>query len=95
MGDEVDDYGKGATGNNNDDDDDDGDGTERCNNQIEATGAAVGNISHWCSTADSDDGKGDDNRSRQDCATGMWALRWGTSTITTTSMRRCLQVGLR
>ena len=42
MGDEVDDYGEGATGDDNDDDN--GDGTERCNNQIEAMGAVGGNI---------------------------------------------------
>ncbi len=42
TGDEVDDYGEGATGDDNNDDD--GDGTERRNNQIEATAAAGGNI---------------------------------------------------
>ena len=44
----VDDFGKGATGDDDDDDDDgdDGVGTERHNNQIEATAAAGGNNSH-------------------------------------------------
>jgi hypothetical protein len=95
MGDKVDDYGKGATVDDDDNDNDDGDGTERCNNQIEATAAAGGNNSHRRSTAESDDDEDDDNRSRQDCAMGMWALRRGTSTITTTPMRRRSQAGLR
>ena len=97
MGKEADDYGEvdGATGNKVDNDDNDGDGTERRNNQIEATAAAGVNNSHRHSTADSDDDEDDDNRSRQDCTTGMWALHWGTSTITTTPMRRRSQVGLR
>ena len=95
TGDEVDDYGEGMTGNKNDDNNDDGDGTGRCNNQIEATVAAGGNNSHQRSTANRDDNKDDDNRSRQDCAMGMWALRRGTSMITTTPMRQRLQAGLR
>jgi len=41
------------------------------------------------------DNKDDDDRYHLDCATGMWALRWGTSTITTTPMRWRLQAGLR
>jgi hypothetical protein len=93
------DYGEGATGDDDDDyndnNNDDGDGTERRNNQIEATAAVVGNNSHRLSTAESDDDEDDDNRSRQDCATGIWVLRRGTSTITTTPMRRRSQVGLR
>ena len=94
---EVDDYGEGATGDDDydDDDGDDGDGTERRNNQIEATAAVGGNNSHRRSTAESDDDEDDDNRSRQNCATGMRALRRGTSTIPTTPMRRRLQAGLR
>ncbi len=44
---------------------------------------------------DDDDKEGDDDHSRQDCATGMWALRQGTSTITMTPMRWRSQVGLR
>ena len=56
TGDKVDDYGKGATGDNDDnDDDDEGDGTDRWNNQIEATVAAGGNNSHWRSTVESND----------------------------------------
>ena len=93
--DEVDDYGKGAMGDNDDDNDKDGDGTERCNNQIKAMAAAGGNNSHRGSTADSDKDEDNDNRSRQDCATGMWALCRRISTITTTPMRRRSQAGLR
>ena len=85
MGDEDDDYGEGTTGDDNDDNNDDGDGTERHNNQTEATVAAAGNNSHRHSMADRDDDKDDDNRSRQDCTTGMWVLRRGTSTITGSS----------
>ena len=49
TGDKVDDYGKGATGDNDDNDNDDnGDGTERHNNQIEAT-AAVGGFASCAS----------------------------------------------
>ena len=44
---------------------------------------------------DDDDDEGDDDRSRQDRAIGMWALRWGTSPITTTPMLPCPQAGLR
>jgi hypothetical protein len=44
---------------------------------------------------DEDDDDGDDDRSRQDRATGMWALRWGMSPITTTPMLRRPQAGLR
>ena len=50
TGNEVDNYGEGATG-----DDDGHDGTERCNNQIEAT--AGGNNSHRRSTAESNEDK--------------------------------------
>ena len=76
MGKEADDYGEvdGATGNKVDNDDNDGDGTERRNNQIEATAAAGVNNSHRHSTADSKDNEDDDNCSRQDCAMGMWAV---------------------
>ena len=95
MGDEVDDYGKGATGGDDDNNIDDGDGTERCNNQIEAMAAAGGNNSHRHSTADSNDNEDDDNCSRQDCVMGMWTIRWGTSTIRTTPMRWHSQTGLR
>ena len=42
----YDDNGKGATGDD-DDNEDNGDGTERRNNQIEATASAGGNNSHW------------------------------------------------
>jgi hypothetical protein len=59
------------------------------------TAAAGGNNSHRCSTAESDNDKDDDNRSRQDCTMGMWALHRGTSTITTTPMRQRSQAGLR
>ena len=94
---EVDNYGEGATGDDDYDDDDgnNGNGTERCNNQIEATAAAGGNNSHRRSMAESDDDEDDDNRSRQNCATGMRALRRGTSKITTTPMRQHSQAGLR
>ena len=99
MGDEVGDYGKGATGNDDNDDNNDndnnGDGTERRNNQIEAMAVVGGNNSHRCSMAESDNDEDDDNRSRQDCATRMWALCRGTSTITTTPMQRRSQAGLR
>jgi len=37
----------------------------------------------------------DDDRYRKHCATGMWALHRGMSTITTTPMRRRSQAGLR
>jgi len=92
TGDEVDDYGKGTTGDNNDDNDDDGNGTERCNNQIEVTVAAGGNNNHRRSTADRDDDEDHDNRSHQDCATGMCALRRGTSTITGSSAIRIASI---
>ena len=93
KGDKVDDYGKGATGNNNDNDDDNGDGTERCNNRIEAV--AGGSNSHRRSTADIDDDKDDDNCSRQNCVLGMWALCWGTSVITMTLIQQRSHAGLR
>ena len=44
---------------------------------------------------DNDDDKDNDDRSHQDCATGMWALCWGMSTITMTPMRRRSRAGLR
>jgi len=73
TGNEVDDYGEGATG----DDNNNGKGTERRNNQIKATAAAGGNNSHRRSTAEGNNGEDNDNHSRQNCAMGMWALRRG------------------
>ena len=91
---EVDNYGEGAMGDD-DYDDEDGDGTERCNNQIEATAAAGGNNSHRRSTAESNDNEDNNNFSRHNCATGMRALCWVTLKITTTPMQRRSQAGLR